>query len=254
MDAVVLCLPHDLHISFAVAAAAAGKHILVEKPMALNEAEAQKMVAAADLAGVQLSVGQSTRFLNPFQVAKMLLEQRRIGDVVQVTHQRIFWVEKLSTDWRKTEACGGLYLPLFGSHDIDAMLWLLDDQPAQVWSAIRSVSHVSDGDSDGFVGLEFSDGKLASLAFSVRSRQSRSETIFVGTNATLSISRNVLMLDGETVDLPEAENAFTRQMRAFVDALLDGAETPTQGRDVLKVMRTLDLVRQASDAGTSIMF
>jgi predicted dehydrogenase len=46
VDAVVLCLPHDLHLPFTVAAAEAGKHVLVEKPMAHNEAEAQKMVGA----------------------------------------------------------------------------------------------------------------------------------------------------------------------------------------------------------------
>ncbi|MDP6038897.1 MAG: Gfo/Idh/MocA family oxidoreductase [Candidatus Latescibacteria bacterium] len=253
VDAVVLCLPHDLHLPFSVAAAEAGKHVLVEKPMALNEAEAQKMVAAADRAQVQLSVGQSTRFLNPFQVAKGLMDD--IGSVVQVMHQRTFWIDELSTDWRRLEgACGGLYLPLFGSHDVDAILWLLNDQPSQVWGAVRAVSHVSEGDSDGFIGLEFADGKLGSLAFSVRCKQTRSETVFVGIEGTLVVKRNAVLLNGEDVDLPEAENAFVRQMRAFVDALLAGGETPTQGREVLKVMRTLDLVRVASDSGTAVMF
>lgn len=253
VDAVVLCLPHDLHLSFTVAAAEAGKHVLVEKPMALNEAEAQKMVAAADRANVQLSVGQSTRFLGAFQMAKELMEE--IGSVVQVMHQRTFWIEELSTDWRRLAgACGGLYLPLFGSHDVDAILWLLNDQPSQVWGAIRAVSHVSEGDSDGFIGLEFADGKLGSLAFSVRCKQTRSETVFVGTGGTLVVKRNAVLLNDEAVDLPEGENAFVRQMRAFVDALLTGNETPAQGREVLKVMRTLDLVRIASDSGTAVMF
>jgi UDP-N-acetyl-2-amino-2-deoxyglucuronate dehydrogenase len=228
VDAVVLCLPH-------------------------NEAEAQKMVAAADRANVQLSVGQSTRFLGSFQVAKELMDE--IGSVVQVMHQRTFWIDELSTDWRRSEgACGGLYLPLFGSHDVDAILWLLNDQPSQVWGAIRSVSHVFEGDSDGFIDLEFADGKLGSLAFSVRCKQTRSETVFVGTEGTLVVKRNAVLLNDEAVDLPEAENAFVRQMRAFVDALSVGNETPTHGREVLKVMRTLDLVRVASDSGTAVMF
>ena len=59
VDAVLLCLPHDLHHPFALQAAAAGKHALVEKPMALNATEAQEMATAAAAAGVQLSIGQS---------------------------------------------------------------------------------------------------------------------------------------------------------------------------------------------------
>jgi predicted dehydrogenase len=78
--------------------------------------------------------------------------------------------------------------------------------------------------------------------------------VFVGTEGTLVVKRNAVLLNDEAVDLPEAENAFVWQMRAFVDALLVGNETPTQGREVLKVMRTLDLVRVASDSGTAVMF
>ena len=154
VDAVLLCLPHDLHHPFALEAAAAGKHILVEKPMALDEREARKMVAAADRAGVQLSIGQSTRCLPTYAHSKTLLAQNSIGPLLNILHQRTFWIEQLSTDWRRDQsACGGLYLPLFGSHDIDALLWLADDTPVRVWAALRSTSGVSTGDSDGFIGL-----------------------------------------------------------------------------------------------------
>lgn len=255
VDAVVLCLPHDLHLPFSVQASDAGKHVLVEKPMALNEAEAQEMVAAAERANTQLSVGQSTRYTPSFQEAKRVMQSGRLGRVMNVVHQRLFMVEKVSTDWRRSqEACGGLYLPLFGSHDVDAILWLLEDHPTHVWGTVRACGQASDGDSDGFIGLAFSDGKIGSLAFSVQSKRVRTETVIVGDEATLAIGRNQLFLDGDDWEIPVKENAFVLQMREFIDALLAGEPTPTQGREVLRVMRTLDLVRQSSDYGKQMVF
>ena len=255
VDAVVLCLPHDLHLSFAVQAAEAGKHILVEKPMALSEAEAREMVAAADHSKVRLSVGQSTRYFATYQQARALLAEGRIGRVINVLHQRTFWIERLSTDWRRVQgACGGLYLPLFGSHDVDAILWLLNDQPNRVWGTIRSFSPVSDGDSDGFIGLEVADGEVGSIAFATRCKQNRAETVLVGSEGTLTVRRGELLLDDEPVVLPGLEAPFVLQMRRFVEALLAGEQPPVSGHEVLRVMRTLDLVRQASERGEVMAF
>lgn len=255
VDAVVLCLPHDLHLPFSVQASKAHKHVLVEKPMALNEAEAQEMVAAAALSGTQLMVGQSTRYMPAFQEAKKILDAGRIGRIFNVVHQRLFMVERVSTEWRKSQAeCGGLYLPLFGSHDVDAILWLLNDQPARVWGSVRACGKATDGDSDGMIGLEFEDGKLASLAFSVQSKRVRTETVFVGEEGTLAIQRNQVFVDGEEIEISEQENAFAHQMRVFVSALQTEEPVPTSGQEVLRVMRTLDLVRQASERGKQMVF
>ena len=255
VDAVLLCLPHDLHKPFTIQAAEAGKHILVEKPMARDEAEARDMVQAAAKAAVQLSIGQSTRCIPSVQKAKELLGQNAVGRVVNIVHQRLFWVEKLSTDWRRDlSSCGGLYLPIFGSHDIDTILWLLDAVPERIWCAVRAVSSLSGGDSDGFVGLELAGGEVASLAFSTQCKHSRSETTFVGTEGNLVLTRSSVVLNGETVDLGETEETFTLQTRLFVEALQEGREVPAPGREILKVVRTLDLARRASETGQAQKF
>ena len=104
-----------------------------------------------------------------------------------------------STDWRRDQsACGGLYLPLFGSHDIDALLWQANDTPKRVWGSVRAISDVSQGDS--------------------------------------------------------GEEAFTRQLRLFAEALLENREVSVSGREVLKVMHTLDLVKKASATGQTQVF
>ena len=255
VDAVLLCLPHDLHHPFALHAAVAGKHALVEKPMALDETEAQEMATAADAAGVQLSIGQSSRCIPAYEQTKTLLAQNAIGPLLNIIHQRTFWIDQLSTDWRRDQsACGGLYLPLFGSHDIDALLWQADDTPKRVWGSVRATSDVSQGDSDGFIGLELARGAIASLAYSTRCKRNRTETLFIGETGQLVLTRNGIDLNGNPVEIDSDEEAFTRQLRLFAEALLEDREVPVSGRAVLKVMRTLDLVKKASDTGQTQIF
>lgn len=255
VDAVILCLPHEIHCSAALEAAAAGKHVLVEKPLALDEAEGRRMVEAAAAAGVQLSVGQSTRCLDTYHRAKELVEEEALGPIAQAAHQRFFWIDRLSTPWRRASAtCGGLYLPLFGSHDIDAMLWLVGDLPRRVWGSVRANSDLSDGDTDGFIGLELAGGGLGSVSFAVRSRRRREEMLLVGERATLSIRRDRLLLDGEPLEVAARMDPFERQLRLFVDALRAGRPVPAGGREVLPVMRVLDLVKRAAATGEAQPF
>ncbi len=265
VDAVFLCLPHNLHESFTVQAAGAGKHVLVEKPMALNEAEAQRMVDVAQAAGVSLCVGQSTRCMAGMRQAHALLAAGSIGRVRHVMHQRVFFIDRLTTDWRRVEAeCGGLYLPLFGSHDIDAMFWLMSAgaaapvQPARVWSSLRTNSDASGGDSDGVLCLDFADASLATLQFSVCSRRTRTETILVGTEGTLSVKDNRVRVDGEIVetDMPPHAfaDSFAEQMRQFVAGLQGEGPLPAPGAEVITVVRTLDLARAAAVDGMARVF
>ena len=99
---MLLCLPHGLHHPFALQAAAAG---------------------------VQLSIGQSSRCIPAYQQTKMLLAQNAIGPLLNIIHQRTFWIDQVSTDWRRDQsACGGLYQCAFRLRDhLHAVLESLTD-------------------------------------------------------------------------------------------------------------------------------
>jgi len=251
VDAVVLCLPHDLHVSFTCRALEAGKHVLIEKPMAMNEAEAREMTEAAALANKNLMVGQSTRFHASHQEAHRLIREGRIGEPINVVRQTCFWVEKLSTDWRRNlDSCGGLYLPLFGSHDVDAMLWLLDDTPDHISAAIRAGSNLSDGDVDGWIGMTFSDGKVASVSFSLRSKETRQATMIAGMDGAMLLTRSKLSIDGEDIALDDSTGPFVRQMEEFISSIREGRAPTVPGSDGVRTMRVLDLARLASDHHT----
>src|SRR4029079_11493053 len=81
LDAVVLATPHSAHMPETLAAARAGKHILLEKPMGLSKAECRQMIDAANAAGVQMTVGQVTRRMEAPRLAKQMVDAGEIGDV-----------------------------------------------------------------------------------------------------------------------------------------------------------------------------
>jgi predicted dehydrogenase len=253
VDAVVLPLPHHLHCPITLQSAKAGKHILVEKPMALDFAEALQMVDAAESAGVNLMVGQSTRFRPEVWAAKKVTEQGTLGQIRQCIHQRAWFTEKLSTEWRySSEKCGGLYLPIFGSHDVDMILWLMDAAPVRVQSVLRSYTNLVEAESDGAVNIELAGDKLASLAFSMNSHMARHSALFIGTDGTLLIEPGRLWVNDEEITLDKSEDAFARQMSEFVDAIRTGREPIPSGRDVFPTVATLDAAKKSAVTGDAI--
>ena len=82
LDAVSLCLPHSLHAGAAIAAAAAGLHILVEKPIADSVDAAEKMIQAADSAGVVLMVGETVRFNPALLRAAEIITEGTVGEIL----------------------------------------------------------------------------------------------------------------------------------------------------------------------------
>jgi len=256
VEAVLLALPHHLHLPYTVQAAKAGKHVLVEKPMALNLAEARQMAEAAQAAGVRLMVGQSTRFQPQVWALKQAIAAGRLGEVRQCIYERAFFLERLSTPWRYSrEQSGGLYLPLFASHDVDMIRWLMEEQgqPRRVHCTLRYYTPVVDAESDGMIGIEFAGGGIASVAFTMNSRISRWSSLYVGTEATALIDgRENLWINDARVELDDSLTSFDRPTAEFVAAIREGREPSPSGRYALGTMAVLDAARASAESGQSV--
>lgn len=140
VDAVVVATPNVLHADIAVAAAAAGKHVLVEKPMALTIAEADAMIAAAADAGVVLMPAHNLRLAPPLVAARQAIAAGRIGTptafMVALVHGGpLLWSP--GSDWfvDGARAGGGALLDL-GVHLADAARFLLGDDAVSVTAAL----------------------------------------------------------------------------------------------------------------------
>jgi predicted dehydrogenase len=250
VQGVVLATPHHLHAPMTVQAAEAGKHVLVEKPMALNLSEARRMVAAADAAGIRLMVAQSKRFMPEILAAKRLIEEGRTGPIQHYLQQRTFFFETSANPWKnEPEKCGGLCLPIFGSHDVDRFLYLTGARPVRVHSLLRSFMKPTREERDGTLSIETSNGGIASLSFSMSSHIDRNNILLVGSRAALLVQDDhSLRINDEPVSL-EPDRQFTLQVREFVEAVLDGREPVPSGRDALPTMAVLDAARESGTTG-----
>lgn len=134
VEAVLVLLPHNLHREVCVAAADAGKHILVDKPIARTVNEAQPIVDAAERAGVTLMVGFNQRFMSVHRKIKELLDSGTIGNpfAARIDHHQDFrrpeghW-------WRSKEAVGGGCVIGSGIHRLDLLRWFLGE-PESVYA------------------------------------------------------------------------------------------------------------------------
>ncbi|MGN7470638.1 Gfo/Idh/MocA family protein [Brevibacillus sp. SAFN-007a] len=127
IDAVIVCVPNYLHAEAATKALAAGKHLLCEKPMAMNTEQAEEMIDAAKKAGKVLMVAQNNRFRSQAQQIKAWLDEGRLGSVY---HAKTGWVRRNGIpgwgSWfTQKELAGGGPLIDIGVHMLDLTLWLL---------------------------------------------------------------------------------------------------------------------------------
>jgi myo-inositol 2-dehydrogenase/D-chiro-inositol 1-dehydrogenase/scyllo-inositol 2-dehydrogenase (NAD+) len=132
VDAVVVATPSELHCAIVVAAAQAGKHILCEKPMAMNAAECDQMLAAVERAGVKLQIGFMRRFDASFVAAQQRIAAGEIGRVVQV--KSLTHGPTTPKPWMYDIRQSNGPLSEVNSHDIDTVRWVSGSEFTEVYA------------------------------------------------------------------------------------------------------------------------
>ncbi|MGQ9552620.1 MAG: Gfo/Idh/MocA family protein [Anaerolineae bacterium] len=126
VQAVYIATPAFVHKEQAIAAARAGKHVLVEKPIGMDMAEGQEIIAACRQARVKLANGLMMRFHGAHQVIKRLVEQGALGDVVFARAQLTGWYPDIPGAWRQNwKQGGGGALIDMGCHCLDLLEWVV---------------------------------------------------------------------------------------------------------------------------------
>lgn len=166
IDAVILCTPSGQHAAQAIRAAEAGKHVLVEKPMALTRADANAMIAACDQAGVALGVVYQRRALAPFTTLAEALSLGALGDptlgsvVLPYRRDQPYYDQAA---WRGTWAYdGGGVLMNQGIHLIDLLVWCFGD-PVAVQAQAATLARAVEVEDTLVATLRFGSGALATV-------------------------------------------------------------------------------------------
>jgi len=269
VDLVEILLPHHLHRQATLDAAAAGKHISLQKPMALTVAEADEMIAAARQAGVIFKVFENFIFYPPVQRAKALIEAGEIGDPLTIriksnsgTSPTMWDVPHATWAWRyKPEECGGGPLVFDDGHHKFSLAWFFMGLAEEVYAWIGA-TEIAPGfilDSPGIVSWKFSNNRYGSLEV-VNSPELVLDTQhyaqddrieITGTRGVLWITRGhgkmmdvppvVLYRDRKVMtysDMPVGwEHSFINSTRHFIEAYFAGEPpslTAWEGREILR--------------------
>lgn len=132
VGAALIATPNDIHAEYVEKAAAAGKHIICEKPIGLSVAQAEEMYAAVERAGVVFAVHQNRRWDDDFLTVKNIVANGSVGDVYRV-ESRVMGGNGIPGAWRKERARGGGMMLDWGVHLIDQMLQMIQSPVSSLY-------------------------------------------------------------------------------------------------------------------------
>jgi predicted dehydrogenase len=168
IDLVVLGIPNDLHCEATCRAAEAGKHVVVEKPMALNVAECDRMIAACERAGVILGYAEELCFTPKYLRLKQLIDEGALGRIYLVKQSEKHDGPHAGWFFDTRRSGGGVTFDM-GCHAIEFFRWLLGGVASGVKARIQSVyarmatyvhADKTDGDDEAILLLDFEGGAL----------------------------------------------------------------------------------------------
>jgi UDP-N-acetyl-2-amino-2-deoxyglucuronate dehydrogenase len=166
IDIVCICTPSGLHAQMAIDAANAGKHIIVEKPMALSLADADAMIAAAKANNVKLCVAFQNRYNPPIKDLRAAVESGRLGRLL-LGNATVRWYraqEYYEDGWHGTLAMdGGGALMNQSIHHVDALIWLMGQPVESVFAYTATLAHRMEAEDTVVAAIRFSSGALASI-------------------------------------------------------------------------------------------
>lgn len=195
-DVINICTPHGLHAPMAIEAAKAGKHILVEKPMALTVEDTYRMDEAARKNGVRLMVVWQNRHNVPIKLAKKALEDNALGQIYTV-HCSVFWNRPQSyydrSSWlgRKELEGGALYTQC--SHFIDLLIFMFGEIQ-RVNSIGETKSHSIEIEDCGVAMMKFKSGAMGTLSYTncVYNKNYEGSITIIGEKGTIKIGGSYL--------------------------------------------------------------
>jgi inositol 2-dehydrogenase len=265
VDAVVIVTPTDTHGAVTRAAAAAGKAIFCEKPLAISLAEALDMKRVVEQSGVFFQLGFMRRFDRGYEAAKARLQEGAIGDAVvfKSTSRDPY---PPSVEYANPKTSGGLILDM-GIHDFDLARWFMGEvtsvQAVGGVLAYPELGAVGDIDN-AIISLVFASGRLGVVDLTRNGIYGyHINTELLGTAGTLRIGYlretplTVMTKEGVTHDtvpyfMERFRDAYTTQLENFAQNVLNGRPAPITVDDGVEALKIAVAATQARETGQPV--
>ena len=245
IDLVSVCTWSTSLAKVAAEAAKAGKHVLVEKPMAANVKEATRLFETAQKQQVHLTVGFLMRFIPGLQQIKKAVDGKTIGDLVCATAKRV-------SQWPERIGDVGVVKDI-AIHDIDAMLYLFNEDPIAVYAKTGAMRHKRFEDYAQLL-LTFERGKTAFIEANWLTPYKTRTLVVTGSDAIMSLDYITQELKIENVK----ETVQPRQtiveplkleLRHFANCVLEKEEPLITGLDGMKALKIAEAALKSSTTG-----
>jgi len=274
VDAVYICAPHYLHAPLAFQALRAGKHVMVEKPIATRLGDAENMIHEAATHNRLLSVCFVARFAGHNELAKEAIEAGEIGDViwVEVNDMHLkrpsYWKQGVSgtarpTDWRAySEKAGGGVLIMNSVHPIDLVRYLTGLEVERVYAEADTFIHPVEVEDAIAVLLRYDNGALGTIQSATSApagREGRAPVRIFGTKGQIALAApwaehpGMSLFSTETNEwkhcqAPGGKGGRTRYVENFAAACFEQEELRATGGDGY---RALEIILAAYQAAAS---
>jgi predicted dehydrogenase len=266
LDAIIISSSTSAHVDNVLRCAAAGLHILCEKPLALDLEGCDRAAEAARSAGIKLMIGHVRRFDAGYLEAKKFIESGAIGRPV-LYRSLSGDVDPPPPEFADLEVSGGLILDSM-YHDIYLGRWLMDQEITRVYgegSAVIDEGVRSVGDVDNAIlSARFADGSVGTLSASRTTRYGHDlRTEVIGDEGAIQVGRlrktPVRLLDRSgahhdaVFTTPERMgDAFITMIQSFVNCIVNDTETPVQPGDARATLAVAIAGRQSIQTGEPI--
>jgi 1,5-anhydro-D-fructose reductase (1,5-anhydro-D-mannitol-forming) len=261
IDAVYISTTNELHRDQVFAAAAAGKHVMCEKPLALSLADASAMVAECERRGVVMGTNHHLRNAATHRAMRDAIIAGRIGKPLFARVFHAVYLPPHLQGWRiKTPAAGGGVIFDITVHDADTLRFVLEDEPESVSAMVSRAGMGTAGLEDGVMGVvRFAGGALAQFhdAFTTRYATTGFEVhgeegSLVATDCMTQQPKGEVVLrtaDGAVPLQLVHEDLYARSIRLFQDAVAGRGPPAATGKDGVRSLALALATAEAARAG-----
>ena len=273
IDVVSICLPPKLHCESTVAALEAGKHVLLEKPMASSLEECDKILAAQKASGKLLSIVSNYRYRTPMVKVKQMLSEKAGGKLLFTKVNSLWWRGANYHDiwWRgKWDSEGGGCTTSHAVHHLDLMQWMIG-MPDKVTAVVGNVGHYNSECEDFAIAIFHYPDMVAQMTNALVWHGEQQEIIFQSEKGRLSVpwephayspmpngfpeenKETLETLNNRYNELPDLEKEnHNGQISNFVNAILGHEELLITGSDGRNNIELIMAIYKSSVTGQTV--
>jgi 1,5-anhydro-D-fructose reductase (1,5-anhydro-D-mannitol-forming) len=261
VDVVYVASPNGLHAEQVIAAAAAGKHVFCDKPLATSVQDARRAVDACRSAGVKLGINFQTRHHQFVTVVRQALAEGRIGDVL-IAEVEVSPGRNPLGGWRTDPELAGLgTINNLGVHGYDLLRYLLGQEVVEV-TALLDVGRQDVLETVALALLRFSGGSLAYVNANQAVPNFRPDLVFYGSEGRIvgeSVTRpgldgrmRIYVGGSESSFETSSRDAFLKAVAQFQRAVMDDVEPVASGLDGLRSVELTEAIARSAREGRTI--